>query len=283
MTTSDTPSKMINKPLRVGNFTSSEVAALMKEGRKAGTFGAPALTYIEEKNMERRLLRSIGTEVGSRSTTWGNLVELAAFSRLSTEYKLRSDETIQHQSIEFWTGTPDLEKFSDDPTLPEIKCPHTLKSFCQLVDPIYNGKTGIEAMNAIRENHKSGEDYYWQIVSNAIITGCTFGELIVYAPYQKDLEKIRQFAERSDKFKWVGYAQDEDLPYLIEGAKYKDLNIITFEIPQDDKDRLTQRVLEAGKMLEPFFAKAYSPTKKQIVSAQEKIKLMNDLKKALGW
>lgn len=247
---------MINNLARIGNFTSSEIGALTKEGKKAGTFGAPALTYIAETNMERRLKRSLTDETNARPVTWGKLLEGFVNDMLGLEYRLCNSETVIHPEIPYWSGSPDCEK---DDTIGDVKCPITLKSFCQLVDPLYNGLTGMEAMNEIRENHKDGDKYYWQIVSGAILRNKKFGELIVYMPYQSELPAIKMLAqnvsgELLNKHYWIMMAGDDELPYLLDGGYYKNLNIIRFEIPEADKKHLTSCVLKAGALLDAIAA-----------------------------
>jgi hypothetical protein len=240
---------MINNTHRIGNFTSSEIVALTTKGKDKKSFGAPALTYIKETNMERLLGRSLTTEADARPLSWGKLLEPLVFDRLGIEYVLSSKETIVHPTIPFWAGSPDGRTI--DATV-DFKAPLTLKSFLQLVQPLYEGLTGMDAMNAVREEHKDGEKFYWQIVSNATIQGNRFGELIVYMPYLSELQEIRTTArhhEQAGKFKWVDYASDDELPYLIDGGHYKNLNIIRFEIPEADKKLLTDCVLKAGEML----------------------------------
>ena len=246
----------INKStFRVGAFTSSEIVALMSNGKKTGEVGKPFFTYVEETNMERRLQRSLTDEVFSRPTTWGNLVENHVFDLLGTSYKECSQETIVHAKYDFWAGSPDAQSFEDGGnTICDIKSPLTLKSFCQMVDCIKEGLSSIEIMNTIREAHKDGDKFYYQLVSNAIITNSKYGELIVFLPYRSELSKIRQLATQYDgfeqwKFKWIDNASDDELPWLNEGGYYKNLNKIRFEIPQEDKDKLTSRVLEASKLL----------------------------------
>lgn len=262
---------MINNQNRVGNFTSSKIVALKSTGSREMTDdelaahkkafpksrkknieswpGKAALTYIEEKKMERRLGRSLTSEINARATSWGSLVENRVFDLLGIEYKLTSKETIVHPDYSFWAGSPDADKYN---TSPDFKCPLTLKSFCQLVDPLYRGLTGMDAMNAVREEHEDGETYYQQIVSNACIKKNGFGELIIYVPYLSELNAIRTMArhhEQAGKFKWVDYASDDELPYLIDGGYYKNLNVIRFEIPNEDKELLTMRVEQAGGLL----------------------------------
>jgi hypothetical protein len=240
---------MIHNLPRIGNFSSSEIVALTKKAKDGKSFGAPAITYIEETNMERLLGRSLTTEIDARATSWGTLLEPRVFDMLGLEYTLSSKETIVHPTIPFWVGSPDG---STPNTTADFKAPLTLKSFCQLVQPLYEGLTGKAAMDRVREDHKDGEKFYWQIVSNAILQGNDFGELIPYMPYHSELDAIRTMArhhEQAGKYKWVDYASDDELPYLIEGGYYKNLNIIRFEIPEADKKFLTDCVVRAGERL----------------------------------
>jgi hypothetical protein len=242
---------MINNIARVGNFTSSEIVALTKI-KENGSFDKAALTYIEETNMERRLGRSLTEEVNARPLTWGKLLEQRVFELLGLEYIYLATETIVHPLFPYWAGSPDGEKNGD--TITDTKCPTALKSFCQLVDPLYKGLEGLAAMNAIRKSHKDGEKFYWQLVSNAILKDYRFAELIVYMPYKSELPEVVQMAhnvpaEHLSRHYWIAMAQEDDLPYLVDGGYYKNLNVVRFEVPQEDKDFLTGRVLEAGKLL----------------------------------
>ena len=245
---------------RIGNFTSSEIAALMTTSKDGKSFGKPALTYIEEKNMERRLGRSLDSEQSAHPLTWGKLIEKRVFDLLGLEYTLTSQETVQHPTISCWSGSQDGNKFDEGRTVIDIKCPITLKSFCQLVDGIYQCKNSLGVADGnmiiagVRENHKDGEKYYWQLVSNAILTDSKYAELIVYVPYKSELEAIRELANNYDgadqrKYAWINFAEDNELPYLIEGGYYKNLNIITFLVPEEDKILLTEKVLAAQKLL----------------------------------
>lgn len=245
---------MIRTKSRLGNFTSSEIVALTKEGKTKGSFGMPALTYIEECNMERRLGRSLTDEVNARALTWGKLLEPRPFDLLGLEYSLNSKETIVHPTIQYWSGSPDGFKYDPGKTVTDIKCPMTLKSFCQLVDPIYAGFTGMDAVNLIRDTHKDGEKFYWQLVSNAILTNSKFAELIPYVPYKSELDEIKLMAQNVEpellsKHYWIAMALEGELPFLVDDGYYKNLNIIRFEVPEEDKELLTNKVIKAGEML----------------------------------
>lgn len=236
---------------RNGNFTSSEIYRLMsKSGKKTESFWS----YIEECNMERRLGRSIDAEVNSRPITWGKCCENLAFAALPLSYRRCSTTTLVHPEFTYWLGTPDVTAVE---TVGDIKSPHTMKSLCQLLDPgveMKDGKT-IEihkprSIEALRWNHKDGEKYYWQLVSNAILTESKYAELIAFCPHKDDLDGIRQFASTLGKeYQWIVYASDDELPYLVDNKHYKKLNHVFFEVPQRDKDALTENVIEAGKYL----------------------------------
>ena len=215
--------------------------------------GKPCIDYISEKNMERRLGRSLTTESNARPLVWGKLCESICFDLLGLEYKLCSQESITHPEINYWSGSPDGNKFDDGKTVIDIKCPTTLKSFCQLVQPIYDGFTGNEAIEIIRKNHKDGEKYYWQLVSNAILTNSKYAELIVYVPYLSELESIREIVRNYDgnqnPLAWINFSADCELPYILNNSYFHNINIIRFEILESYKILLTQKVIEAGKML----------------------------------
>lgn len=238
--------------LRVGRFTSSAISALMSNGKTKDTYGKPFYTYVRKKYFETKLGRRIDNETNARPTSWGKLVEKQAFELLGTEYNLVSQETITHPTINAWSGSPDLEKFDEGKTVCDIKCPMTLESFCTFYE--------CETIEQVREQHKDGEDYYWQLVSNSILLDTKYAELIIYVPYQEELETIREAARNFDgdqnKIAWVNWANDEDLPYLIPGIFYKNLKTIRFEVPESDKIALTQRVkaaiTELDRMLNPI-------------------------------
>jgi len=242
---------------RNGNFTSSEIVALTTNGKAKDTFGAPFYTYIEECNMERRLKRSISCEENARPLSWGKLCERYVCDNpeiLGLEYSVNLSDTTRHPTIDCWLGSEDVLK---EDTVGDIKSPKTLKSFCQLVDCVYVKKLdGMDAMNYIRDNHKDGEKYYWQIVSNAIIHDKKFGELIVFVPYKSELPELKKLALVLDaesgvyQYSWVANANDSELTYLNDSGVYKNKTVIRFDIPQEDKTLLTNRVLSASKLLE---------------------------------
>lgn len=233
---------MKNKKERIGNFTSSEIYKLMTNGKAKDTLGKPALTYIAEKNMERKLGQTLNSSASAKPLQWGTLLEARAFNLLGLEYQLVSQETIGTEFSSCWYGSPDGTK--EDAVI-DIKCPYTLKSFCELVD--------CKTIDEVRANCEAGEKYYWQLVSNGFLTGKKFAELIIYVPYISELNEIRELTNQLDedqnKYAWINFASDEDLPYLNDGGFYKNINIIRFEIPASDVEALKNRIVVASKLL----------------------------------
>lgn len=236
---------MLDQKKRYGKVSSSGIVALLSVNKKGDDFGVPAKIYIEEKQMEIRLGRSLDTDSKAKATLWGTFLESFVFSELPLGYSYNSDETITHSENEFWVGTPDGFRYDEGKTVMDIKCPYTLKSFCQLVQPLYDGFVGMDAMNKIRETHKDGDKYYWQLVSNAILSNSKYAELIVYCPYASEIQSIKSNAEGQPNYYFIWAANDEDLPYINNDGYYKNLNIIRFEVPETDKQLLTEKVNKA--------------------------------------
>lgn len=243
--------KIHNNPARVGKFTSSNISALMAKA-KDGSFGKPALTYIAEVNFERKLVRALNNESNARALTWGKAVEKVAFGLLGLAYSSKNEasgddrETLTHPTIKYWVGSPDgLKHTTGGKTVYDIKCPYTLKSYCTFYD--------CKTIEDVRANVDKGEDYYWQLVSNAIITGSKYAELIYFVPYKSQLELVREYVNNYDgdqnQFAWINWATDDQLPWLPEEGYYDNFKIIRWEVTQASRDELTARVKAAGAML----------------------------------
>jgi hypothetical protein len=234
--------------MRAGNFSSSEIHKLVKSGRaKDAVFSAAGLTYIQEKKWEQKLGRQLSNETNSKPTSWGNLMELYVWELKMgiSDYLFEHKTRYSHPTILNWTGCPDLV---GEDKVADIKCPFTLKGFCELADCA----TGEDLK-------ESKPEYYWQLVSNAILTDKAKAELIFFAPYKSELNDIRTFVDTTDvlfrngldqnKFSWMNWAGDSDLPYLLDECQYLNLNVLSFDIPESDKEFLTDRVKQAVELL----------------------------------
>ncbi len=225
--------------IRNGSITSSNCWKL---------FATPAKvkTYLKELSYERRLKRRLNAETRSNPTSWGHLCEHLVFTKkgfLGTSYTYYSDSTIPHHSIKGWCGTPDGQT-SD--TVVDVKCPFTMKSFVELFD--------ICQANDIENFKSENPEYYWQLVSNSILTGKEYAELIVFCPKYETLPSIINLAENMEvdqnKYYWLQFAQFNELPYLPEGTtEFTEITKFRFKVPDADKQNLTEKIENALKLI----------------------------------
>lgn len=248
--------------VRIGNITSSEIVALTSNGRAKDSVGAPFYTYVDECIMERFFKHKLELESDVKAFSWGKLCEIIVHDKLDMSYIMQSEITYPHPTISEWFGTPDGRKDLNGKcdTITDIKCPLTRKAFYNLIKFLYDfdGLTvtkkeiidGDDIMQQIRKSCKEGEKYYWQLVSNAIILNAQYAELIVFMPYHEELEEIKAYNTTLDDPYWkVEYAKEGELPYIYKESGIESVNIIRFEVPQIDKDFLTERVLHAIELI----------------------------------
>lgn len=205
---------------------------------KAGDgFGVPALKYIKQVRYERNLGRAINPERDSRPTSWGKFVETRAFDLLPLEYTLTSKKRLYHPSLPM-SGMPDVVKYH---TVSDVKCPYSLEVFCDK----------LEALKDIEVYKKEFPEDYWQNISNAVLLEVNgfpikYMEAIIYVPYESELQAIKEMASNykgdQNEIAWIFFADNESLPYLLDGGKYKNLNVIRFEVPEGDKIAFIKRV-----------------------------------------
>jgi len=234
---------ILENTVRNGNFSSSKIYNLLKVGRDKSSFGAPALNYIKQKKYERKMKRSISTEVDTRSILWGKFLEPRVHNLIGMEYEHINDITLVHPKYDYWVGSPDF-KIVKDKVVSDSKCPQP-NAFCELIE---NCSQGIEYF---KENH---EDYYWQLVSNACILGMDYIELIVYMPYESELKEIRFEAENYDgldqyKYRFIAESDKNQLAYLPDNSEYKNLNIFRFPLDKGDAILLESKVIAASIIL----------------------------------
>lgn len=227
---------------RIARFTNSQIYKLMTNGKGVHGFGAAAITYIEEKNLEIKLGRSIKTETYAKDMAWGNFLEQYVFHLLPFGYEWTGTKTDSHPIINCWSGSSDF-KFTGG--IAELKC-YQPKNFAQYTDALLS--------KDIQLIKKDFPEEYWQMVGNAIINGVDIAEAITFMPYRSQLPELREMAENYDgpdqwKYRFIAEGEDCDLAYLPDGGYYKNLNSFQFEVPKEDKEALTERVLLAEKLL----------------------------------
>ena len=228
--------------IRNGNFTSSQIFRLC---------GTPSVakTYIAKKNIERRLNDSIEGEAYSQAMAWGNFLEQRVHDLLGFDYILCSDETDQHPTIKTWVGSKDF--VVPWKRISELKC-YQLENFVLYTDALISRDIELLKKEFTKE--------YWQGVSNAIINQVPNAELISYCPFESELPEIVEMARDyigSDMWKYRFIYENTSLPCIKNDGYYNNLNRFEFEVPKEDIEFLTNKVIEYSKQLTPF----YEPTK----------------------
>jgi hypothetical protein len=236
---------------RYGTFSSSNIYKLLTKDRSGKGIGAPGKKYIRQVNYEIAMDRPINAEHDALPTTWGKLGELRVFEILPTAYALVNKNRLFHPEIIYWSGAPDL--ISED-CESDIKCPWSLEVFGNKIAAL---TAGIEAYK-----EEFPEDF-WQHISNCTLLRengipVKYFEPILYVPYRSEIEEMKKIVNLMDgfemrKFSRIVNMDEEELPWLKEGGKYKNLNIFRFHIPEEDCEELTETVRECGKLLDKTF------------------------------
>lgn len=242
-------------PLRTGRATSGQIYRIAKNF-KNGKFLKPALTYIDEIKMERRLKRSLDGGADSLSIRWGNYMEYRLFQKLGLEWSMSSKTTLTHPKEQFapyWAGTPDLMSKTK---CGEIKC-FQLKHFCLIVDIFNRFKDGEITESETIELLKVNEpEVYWQTVSNAMLMDVSLCEIIIYAPCEAEMDEIREelgdpeLLDEPWKYRFIVENNNSDLAVLPNECDYDPINSFEFKIPMEDKIHLTKAMIEAIKLIE---------------------------------
>lgn len=264
---------MISNTNRLGRFTSSKIHVLLNYGSRQMTdeelvefkkqnpksqkktiedgFGSGALTYIRQRRAERSLGRSIDTNFYNQAMCWGKFCEAYLYWKdglLGFEYSLVSKESILHPDYPYWAGSPDLKK---------KECGSEIK--CYYPENFYNYSSML-IMEDFEKFKKDFKEEYWQIVSNACILGFDRGEAIAFMPTETQLIEMRHLIENTNfieknmqddqwKYRFIYEKPIEELPYIPDGIEYPNLVKWEFEIPEEDKELLTKRVIEAEELL----------------------------------
>jgi len=248
----------MNNKNRQGRITSSNAHKLIKPGRgKDKEFSAPGLTYIQEKQIERRINSCLDADGAySQGMAWGNFCEMVIYSLLGIEYQISSKETFKHPKHgEIWAGSPDL--IIENVLIGEIKC-YQKKKFALYTDLLTKPLTENYSLeDKLNDFKKDFAQEYWQIVSNASILGVTQGEAITYMPYESEHSNIVDIAESIDgaeqwKYRFIAEKPIEHLPFLPDGGHYENVNKFRFDIPAEDLQLLEDRVIKAGELIKNY-------------------------------
>ena len=248
-------------------FTSSKTHEMASFARNKVDPGAPFATRVEEVFLARIADRTLEVNPYSRSMAWGEWCERFAFEQLGMEWKLESRIQYTHEKFpEWWSGRPDVIKVTKGVrTVADIKCPE-IKNFALWSEFFLNDwehDVKVEYM----KGHKDLKKYYWQLVSNAILTDSEFCQLIIYLPTPLQLQEIQDAANDIDEetllpnrriwdYKFIADSSPNRLPFLPSTSKLKPLCSLVFKPPQSDReflfDRISTGISEVKARLEKF-------------------------------
>lgn len=235
---------ILERPERVGAFTSSDIYRLMGSHKVTGKILKPFETYVQEKIREAKLGRSINVGGYSQAGSWGNLMEQYVFDEyLGNEYALTSKETKVHPDISTWAGSKDV--IVHGVKVGDIKCYYP-NNFSQYADVLIE-----KDVDLLREEYPKE---YWQLVSNCAIEDIDTAEVILWIPYQSELEDIRNYAADYNgndqwKYRWIYESEDYNLPYIHDASVYSNLYKFDFKVPKEDFELIHERVYMASKQL----------------------------------
>lgn len=203
-------------------------------------FSIAGESYIQEKVFESRFETTLDTAPYNEAMSWGHLMEHYVYNLIGFEYRLASKDTLVHPKYDFWAGTPDCIKKAGkvDYAISEIKC-YGKKKFALYVDCMKKGDLELFKAEFPQE--------YWQIVSNACITGLDYGEALAFMPYRSQYEEIKEIAENMEgsdiwKYRFITEKSINDLNFLPDDGYYDSINRFEFKIPRIDKMELTNRI-----------------------------------------
>lgn len=247
----------MNNIERQAHITSSQIYKICQTSSRdkkspitENKWSASALTYFEEKRIEKKLGRCLDTGGYSRPANWGLFMEIIVFNHLGLEYKIESSESTEHPDEEFknyWSGSKDL--IVPGVKIGEIKA-YQLKKFAQYTDaltiPVTKEFTLAQKIENLKEKFPQE---YWQLVSNAIINKVKVAEAISFAPYESEMPEIKEMASDPDlgienqwRFRFITEENNENLAVLKDNGHYENLNMFEFEIPPKDIEYLTERM-----------------------------------------
>lgn len=211
-------------------------------------------TYLKQIKYEKRLKKPLKSEKYARPTSWGTFLEKRAYEKIpdaDLSLRLISEVRYSHKYINNWTGMPDLIKPSDDwgCVVGDIKCPYSLETFCDK----------LEALKDIKVFKEEFPADYWQNISNACIlesNGIAINQMMwaIYVPYFSELADIQLSCsayEDPNMVYWIANGLPDELPHILDNQdNYKNINVFTFDIPEEDKNILTERIILANEYLE---------------------------------
>jgi hypothetical protein len=121
----------------------------------------------------------------------------------------------------------------------DLKCPVDINRFVTA----FECEGDIEKF---RNDYPEGDKYFWQLVSNSIITGMNNCRLTFFVPKFSELTEIQEFSEGAGtEYAWVFYASQYDLPHIPDESVLPNQIDILFTPTNEQKKELKNAVEQA--------------------------------------
>jgi len=101
-----------------------------------------------------------------------------------------------------------------------------------------------EELKKYCQESTSSKEYYWQIVSDALLCQVTKAELTIFVPKITRSAEIMETAVATDSL--VRFKAISELPFLPTDSDFPELTRICFEIPESDLRFLEDRIRAAA-------------------------------------
>ena len=188
---------------RCGLITSSNIYKIIGKGRaKDKLFTDSGESYLNQV-VHESITGQVADEVTSKAMEWGIQHEVLAIEALRSSkypdiehYGVDNPRIYKSFSNEYHGGSPDFVcTVNGIKTVGEIKCPYTGSNVIELL--------GYNIEDDIKSNYP---EYYWQVLSNMMLTGASEGLLCIFDP-RMTINKIKHISV---------YGRNEDMELLTE-------------------------------------------------------------------
>lgn len=196
---------------RFGNLTGSNISVLMTKPRsKTEIFSQTAKSYLYKVAAERQFNPDFlnddevfgdyidMTQLHSKAVEWGAEQEASAkkiFMQLYyPDHDLIEVSSCAHDTIPHFAASPDglIRKAEEDGGMRvvEVKCP-SIGTFMQYKAEIHDA----ESLKATKP------EYYWQVQSELVCTGCKSADFVVYCPWLSNPLHVARIERNDDDIK----------------------------------------------------------------------------------
>lgn len=184
--------------LRKGKITSSEISKILGEGKAKGDLlGATAKSYLMSRVSEK--LGGFTERTENKATKWGTAMEPEAIKMFENKFNVEVEEAPFIEFMKHYGGSPDgLIGYNG---LIEVKSPYnSTNHFSYLL------------IKSVEDFKRIKPEYYWQCVSNIIVTGRAYCTFITFDPRVEQGYQLGTFiVQRSEV--------QEDINHLLERVR----------------------------------------------------------------